>query len=169
MSLLLMHISRVKLMRTIFPANLLYFLSRLKSRFENSRFQTSDLNPIKSENMAFIKKTPQSSILSYQCRILFGINGVALCLLLIAVAFYMSRGIHLLALWLQIPAEDFGLEHIYIRNCSCSFALLCPHKLCSGLLPLLVDPINFMAGEDNRGKRAAEEISEEDMSVNQRL
>ena len=77
-------------MRTKFPADLLYFLSRLKSRFENSRFQTSDLNPIKSENMTFIKKTPQSSVLSYQRHILFGISEAALHLLLIAVTLRTS-------------------------------------------------------------------------------
>jgi len=90
MSLLVIHISRVKLMRTIFPADLLYFLSRLKSQFENSRFQTFDLNPIKSENTAFIKKTPQSPILSYQRRILFGISEATLRFLLIAVTLRMS-------------------------------------------------------------------------------
>jgi len=76
-------------MITIFPADLLYLLSRLKSRFENSQFQTSDFNPIKSKNMTSTKKTPQSFILSYQRRILFAISGAAL-LLLIAVAFCMS-------------------------------------------------------------------------------
>ena len=35
--------------------------------------------------------------------------------------------------------------------------------------PLLVDPINPKAGEDNRGKHAVEEIPEEDMPMNQRL
>ena len=45
-------------MITIFSTDPLYFLSRLKGRFENSRSQTSDLNPIKSENTAFIKKFP---------------------------------------------------------------------------------------------------------------
>jgi len=124
-------------MITIFSIDLLYFLSRLKSQFENSRFQTSDLNPIKSENMAFIKKTPQSFILSYQRRILFGISEAALHLLLIAVAFCMSRDVHHLASWLQIPAECFGLEHVYTHNCSCSFALLHLHKPYSSFLPPL--------------------------------
>ena len=91
---------------------------------------------------------------------------MALRLLLIVVAFCMSQGVHLLAPWLQIPAEVSGLEHIYTRNRSYSFALLRPHKLCSILFPLLVDS---MAGEDSRGKRAAEEILEENMLVNQRL
>ena len=94
MSLLVIHISHVKLMRTMFPADPLYFLFRLKSRFENSRFQTSDLNPIKSKNTAFIKKTLQFSILSYQRRILLGISGVVLHLLLIAVTLHMSRDIY---------------------------------------------------------------------------
>ena len=87
-------------MTTIFSINLLSFLSQLKSQFENSRFQTSDLTPIKFENTAFIEKTPQCSILSYQCCILFGISGAALRLLLIAVAFCMSRDIYYLASWL---------------------------------------------------------------------
>ena len=85
-------------------------------------------------------------------------------LLLIVVAFCTSRGIHLLAPWLQIHGSS--LEHIYTHNRSYSFTLLCPHKLCSILFPLLVDS---MAGEDSRGKRAAEEILEENMLVNQRL
>ena len=104
-----------------------------------------------------------------QHHIFFGISEVTLRLLLIVLAFCTSRGVHLFALWLQILAKGHGLEHIYIRNRSCSFAFLHPRKLYSGLLPLLVDPINFMAGEDNRGKCAAEEILEEDMMVNQRL
>ena len=91
---------------------------------------------------------------------------MALRLLLIVVAFCMSRGIHLFAPWLQIPAEGSGLEHIYTCNRSYSFALLRPLKLCSILFPLLVDSI---ADEDSRGKRAAGEIPEEDMPVNQRL
>ena len=95
-----------------------------------------------------------------KCCILFGISEVALRLLLIVVAFCMSQGVHHFAPWLKILAEGSDLEHIYIRNCSYSFAFLRPRKLYSGLLPLLVDPINFMAGEDNRGKRAAEEIPE---------
>ena len=77
-------------MTTIFSVDLLYLLSRLESRFENSRFQTSDLNPIKSKNMASTKKTPQSSILSYQHCIFFGISGAMLHLILIVVAFCMS-------------------------------------------------------------------------------
>ena len=84
-------------MITIFSVDLFYFLSQLKSQFENSRFQTSDLNLIKSKNMASTKKTPQSFIISYQCRILFGITGATLRLLLIAVAFCTSRDIYYLA------------------------------------------------------------------------
>ena len=87
-------------MTTIFCTDLLYLLSQLESRFENNRFQTSNLNPIKFENTASIKKTPQSSILSYQCRILSGISGVALRILLIAVAFYTSQDIYYLTSWL---------------------------------------------------------------------
>ena len=116
----------------IFSIALLYFLSQPKSRFENIRFQTSNLNPIKSENIASIKRTPQPSILIH---ILFGISAVALHLLLIMVALCTSRDVHHLALWLQIPAEGSGLEPIYTRNYSCSFALLHPCKLCSGFLP----------------------------------
>ena len=123
-------------MITILFVTLLCSLFWLESRFENSQFQTSNLNPIKSKNMTFIKKTPQSSVLSHQRRILFSISEVALHLLLIAVAFCTSRDIYHLALWIQIPAEGFGLEHIYTCNCSCSFALLRPHKLCSGFLSL---------------------------------
>lgn len=122
-------------MITVSYVDLLYFLSRLKSRFKNSRFQTSNLNPIKSENMTFIKKNPQSSVLSYQRCILFGISEVASRLLLIAVIFYTSQDIYHLISWLQISAEGSDLEHIYPCNCSCSFALLCPRKLCSGFLP----------------------------------
>jgi len=77
-------------MTTIFSTDLLYILSCLESQFENSRFQTSDLNLIKSKNMAFIKKTLQSSVLSYQRRILFGISEAVLHLLLIAVTLRMS-------------------------------------------------------------------------------
>ena len=87
-------------MTTIFPVDLLYLLSRLKSQSKSSRFQTPDLNPIKSENTASIKKTPQSSVLSYQRQILSGIGGAALCLLLIVVAFCMSQDIYYLASWL---------------------------------------------------------------------
>ena len=122
-------------MITTFSVDLLYLLSWLKSRFKNSQFQTSDSNPIKFENMASTKKTPQSFILSYQRRILFGISGVALHLLLIAVAFCTSRDVHHLVPWLQIPAEGSSLEHIYTCNHSCSFALLCPCKLYSSFLP----------------------------------
>ena len=77
-------------MRTIFFTDLLYFLSCLKSRFENSHFKTSDLKPTKYENTAFIKNTPQSFVLSYQRRILFGISEAALRLLLIVVTLHTS-------------------------------------------------------------------------------
>ena len=87
-------------MITILSIDLLYFLSWLKSRFENSRFRTSDLTPIKSKKMAFIEKTPQSSVLSYQHHTLSDFSGTALHLLLIAVAFYTSRDIYYLASWL---------------------------------------------------------------------
>ena len=124
-------------MLTIFSINLLYLLSRLKSQFENSRFQTSDFNPIKSKNTTFIKKTLQSSVLSYEHRIPFDISEVALRLLLIVVAFCTSRGVHLFASWLQISGEGSGLEHIYTCNRFYSFALLHPCKLCSILFPFL--------------------------------
>ena len=107
----------------ISSADLLYLLSWLESRFENSRFQNSNFNPIKSKSTAFIKKNLQSSTLSDPHCILLGISGVVLRLLLIAVAFCTSRDVHHLASWLQIPAEGSGLEHIHTRNCSCSFAL----------------------------------------------
>ena len=81
-------------MITTFSVDLLYLLSRLKSRFENSRFYTSDFNPIKSKNTASTEKTSQSCVLSYQCRILFGISGAALRLLLIVATFCTSRDIH---------------------------------------------------------------------------
>ena len=45
-------------MITILFVALLCSLFWLESRFENSQFQTSNLNPIKSENTAFIKKKP---------------------------------------------------------------------------------------------------------------
>ena len=77
-------------MTTIFFADLLYLLARLKNRFENSRFQTSYFNPIKSKNTTSTKKTPQSSVLSYQRRIFFDIIGATLHLLLIMVAFCTS-------------------------------------------------------------------------------
>ena len=156
-------------MITIFSVDLLYFLSWLKSRFENSWFQTSNLNPIKSKNTAFIKKTHQSSILSYQCRILFGISEVALCLLLIVVAFCTSRDVHHLGSWLQILAECSGLEHIYTGNCCCSFALPTFTNPIAVFFPLFIDPINLMVGEDNWGKHAAEEVLEENLPMSQRL
>ena len=65
----------------------------------------------------------------------FDISEVALRLLLIVVAFCMSQDINHLASWLQIPTGSSGLEHIYTRNCSYSFALLCPCKLYSSFLP----------------------------------
>ena len=81
-------------MITIFSIDLLYLSSRLKNRFENSRFQTSDFNMINSENTASTKKTPQSSILSYKRRIFFGISEAALHLLLIAVTLRTFRDIY---------------------------------------------------------------------------
>ena len=67
--------------------------------------------------------------------ILFGISEVVIHLLLITVAFCTSRGVHVFALWLQIPAKGSGLEHIYTCNRSYSFAPLRPRRLCSGFLP----------------------------------
>ena len=67
-----------------------------------------------------------------QCRIPIGISEVALRLLLIMVAFCVSRSICLFISCLQIPDEGFGLEHISTRNCS--FALLRLLKPYSGLL-----------------------------------
>ena len=120
---------------------LLVFLSWLKSRFQNSRSQASNLNPIKSESTAFIKKNLQSSTLSHPHCILLGISEVVLRLLLIAVAFCTSQDIHHFASWLQIPAEVSGLEHICTCNRSCSFALLCLPKPCSFFLLPSIDPI----------------------------
>ena len=137
MSLLVIHISHVKLMRTIFPADLLYFLSRLKSQFENSRFQTFDLNPIKSENTAFIKKTPQSPILSYQRRILFGISEAAFCLLLIVVTLCTSWDIyHPISIAINTSRGLQPQTHLYLQL-PLFFALLRLHKPCSGFLPPL--------------------------------
>ena len=137
MSLLVIHISRVKLMRTIFPANLLYFLSWLKSRFENSRFQTSDLNPIKSKNTAFIKKTLQFSILSYQRRILLGISGWRFVFLLIAVTLRTSRDIyHPIFVAINNSRGLWPRTHLYLQL-PLFFALLCLHKPYSGFLPPL--------------------------------
>ena len=137
MSLLVVHISRVKLMRTIFPADLLYFLSWLKSRFENSQFQTSDLNPIKSKNMTFIKKTLQSSVLSYQCRILFGISEAVLRLILIAVTLRTSRDIyHPISVAINTSRGLWPQTHLYLQL-HLFFALLHLHKPYSGFLPPL--------------------------------
>ena len=87
---------------------------------------------------------------------------------LIVVAFYTSRDVCPFALGLQIPASGFGLEYILTRNCFS--ALLCLSKPYSGSLsPFRRSNCSSMAGEDNRGKRAAEEIPEESMPMNQRL
>ena len=124
-------------MRTIFFTDLLYFLSWLKSRFENRHFQTSDLNPIKSENTTFIKKTPQSFVLSYQCRILFGISEAALCLLLIAVTLRMSQDIyHPIFVAINTSRGLRPQTHLYLQL-PLLFMLLCLHKPCSGFLPPL--------------------------------
>ena len=87
---------------------------------------------------------------------------------LIAVAFYMSRGARPFASGLQIPVGGFGLEYILTRNCFS--ALLHLSKPCSGsLFPFHRSNRSSMADEDNRGKRAVEEIPEESMLMNQRL
>ena len=113
----------------IFVASL-YFSFRLKSRFENSRLHISNLNPIKSENPA-LSREPFDFLHSVtQRRIFFGISKAALRILLIVVALRSSRGVHLSASCLQIPAYGFGLEHISTRNCS--FALLHLPKPYSG-------------------------------------
>ena len=90
---------------------------------------------------------------------------MALRLLLIVVAFYTSRGVCLFASGPQIPAGGFGLEHISLVTVPLLFSA-CQNPVVVFLLPF-VDLI--MAGEDNRGKRAVEEISGEDMPMNQRL
>ena len=124
-------------MRTIFPADLLYFLSRLKSRFENSQFQTSDLNPIKSKNTAFIKKTPQSSILSYQHRIFFDISEAVLRLLLIIVTLRTSRDIyHPIFVAINTSRGLWPQTHPYLQLLLFSM-LLRLHKLYRGFLPPL--------------------------------
>ena len=51
-----------------------------------------------------------------QRRTPIGISEVALRLLLIAVAFYTSRGVCFFASGPQIPAGGFGLEHISTHN-----------------------------------------------------
>ena len=118
--------------------------------------------------MAFIKRALDLLSSVIWCRILFDIGEAALRLLLIAVAFCASRGVRPFASCLQIPADDFRLEHISIRNCS--FALLRLPKPCSGLsFSLSQIQSFFMASEDNRGKRAAEETLEENIPMNQCL
>ena len=93
---------------------------------------------------------------------------MALRLPLIAIAFCMSRGARPFALGLQILVGGFGLEYILTRNCFS--ALLCLSKPYSGSLsPFCRSNRSSMAGEDNRGKRAAEEILEESMPMNQCL
>ena len=64
---------------------------------------------------------------------------MALRLLLIAVAFYTSRGIRLFASGPQIPVGGFSLEHISTGNCS--FALLHLLKSCSGFPLRFIDLI----------------------------
>ena len=68
-----------------------------------------------------------------------GISEVVLPLLLIAVAFYTSRGIRLFASGPQIPAGGFGLKHISTSNYS--FALLRLRNPVAVFLLPLVDPI----------------------------
>ena len=106
------------------------FLFRLKSRFECSQFCPPNLNPIESENTAFIKRTLWFSAFSCSTPYSIGISEVVLRLLLIAVAFYTPRGACLFASGPQIPTGGFGLEHISTHNCS--FALLRLPKPCSG-------------------------------------
>ena len=117
--------------------------------------------------MAFIKRTLRFASLVIWCRILFDIGEVALHLLLIAVAFCPSRGVHLFNPWLQIPAEGSGLEHIYTCNRSYSFALFHPHILCSILPPCRSDQLHGWRGEPWQARGGGG--SEGDMSVNQRL
>ena len=124
-------------MITIFSGYPLYFLSRLKSWFENCWFQTSDPNLIKSKNIAFIKKTPQSSVLSYQCRILSSISEAALCLLLIAVTLHTSRDIyHPISIAINTNRGLRPRTHLYLQL-PLFFVLLRLHKPCSGFLPPL--------------------------------
>ena len=72
--------------------------------------------------MASTKKTPQSSVLSYQRCIFFGIIAAMLHLLLIAVAFCMSQDIYYLASWLQILAESPSLKHTHLATISVPYS-----------------------------------------------
>ena len=75
-----------------------------------------------------------------QRRILFSISEVTLRLLLIAVAFCMSQGVHPFVPWLQIPAEGSGLKHIYTNNCSAPSHFSALVDSIAVFFPFLVDP-----------------------------
>ena len=124
-------------MTTILSVASLYFLFRLKSQFENSRFQTPDLTPIKSKSTAFIEKTPRSSVLSYQRRILFGISEAVLRLILIAVTLRTSRDIyHPIFVAINTSRGLWPQTHPYLQLLLFSM-LLRLHKLYRGFLPPL--------------------------------
>ena len=156
-------------MITILSISSLYFLFQLKSRFENSRFQISVLDPIKSKNTAFIKRTPRSSALSHQTPYCLrhqrgGASPSTNCSCLLhvlrhpplcSVASNTSRGLQ--------PRTHLHLQPLLFLCTSP------PSQNSIAAFLLLVDPINFMAGEENSGKCAVEEVLEENMPVNQRL
>ena len=110
----------------------MYFLFRLKSRFETADPRLLILIQLSLKTWPSLSEPLDLLSLITQRHILFGLDEVALRLLLIVVAFCASRGIHLFASCLQIPADGFSLEHISTRNCS--FALLRLLKPCSGFL-----------------------------------
>ena len=85
--------------------------------------------------MNFIKRAFNFLPSVAQRRIPISISEVALRLPLIAVAFYMSRGVRLFTLGLQKQADGFGLERISTSNYS--FALLHLPKPCNSSLPFL--------------------------------
>ena len=106
---------------------LITLLFRLKKRFDTADPRLLIQSSLKTR---LLLKEPFDFLPSVaQRRTSIGISEVALRLSLIAVAFYMSRGVRLFALGLQIPTGGFGLEHISTRNCS--FALLHLPKSCS--------------------------------------
>ena len=72
-------------------------------------------------------------------RIFFSISEVALHLLLIMVAFSSSRGVHLLAPWLQIPAEGSSLENICTRNYSAPLHFSALVDSVAVFFPFLID------------------------------
>ena len=100
-----------------------YLITLLFSAKEPIRYSRSRLSIPSSLKTRLSLREPFDFLpLVTQRRTPIGTSEVALRLLLIVVAFYMSRGIRLFASGPQIPASGFGLEHI--STCNCSFALL---------------------------------------------